>query len=603
MAAPLAFAGHGVINNQQYCMHRESAVSKENILPAVFAACILTSCTPAPDEQQTAADWVLTNGRIYTVDDDRPWAEAVAIRDGKFVYVGDNAGAATWIGDGVRTTDLAGRMMIPGIVDGHTHPGLYGIEQYDAEFGATDHDGFIAELEAYAEQNPGDDWIRGCCWPVMAYVDGDRGPDRAYLDAIFPDRPVWITSSSWHSYWLNSTALAALGIDEDSPDPRFPIAMYKRDDTGRLTGWVKEGAGWQHFARVFEINDEIHRASVRDFLHTLSAHGVTTVYDAGNLDYSDRVYSLLAELERAGEMPLRYEGTFMIFTPERRHEAVAEMKRFRSEYGGERLRFNTIKLFMDGINENRSGAMLAPYSDDPGYVSDTTLSVEDLRDFLLELHEEKFDLHVHVIGDLAVKSVLDAVEAARAIVGADFFPRVTTAHLQNIHPGDRPRFAELGVGANFTPWWHGLDVPDPAAAGLGPERSNDTYTAAQLFETGAKVTFSSDDWRLDVLSPYLGMQVGHTRQYPPFLTDDNAPQEDFRRPASEKLPLELMLRGYTINGAWQMRMEDRIGSIESGKLADFVVLEESLFEVDPTLLHVTSPDAVVIEGAVLHGNL
>ena len=578
-------------------------MSKAVILPAVLVALVLASCSPDPDEPRDNADWVLTNGQIYTVDGDQPWAEAVAIRNGEFVYVGDNAGAAEWVGESARTTDLAGRMIIPGIVDGHTHPGLYGIEQYNAAFEATDHDGFIAELEAFAEENPGDDWIRGCCWPVMAYVNGDKGPDRDFLDAIFPDRPVWITSSSWHSYWLNSKALQALGIDEDSPDPRFPIAMYKRDETGRLTGWVKEGAGWQHFARVFEINDEIHRASIRDFLQTLSAYGVTTVYDAGNLDYNDQVYGFLSELERAGELPLRYEGTYMISTPERRNHAIAEMKRFRTEYGGERLQFNTIKLFMDGIDENRSGAMLEPYTDDSDYVSDTMLSVEDLRDFLLELHEEQFDLHVHVIGDLAVKSVLDAVEEARKIVGGDFYPRVTTAHLQNIHPGDRARFAELGVGANFTPWWHGLDDPDPAAAGLGPERSNDTYTAAELFETGARVTFSSDDWRLDVLSPYLGMQVGHTRQYPPFLTADNAPQEEIRQPASEKLPLERMLRGYTINGAWQMRMDDRIGSIETGKLADFVVLGESLFEIDPTLLHVIEPDAVVMEGSIVQGKL
>ena len=554
-------------------------------------------------ETPIAADWVLTNGRIYTVDDDQPWAEAVVVRDGEFIYVGDDAGAADWMVDGVRTTDLGGRMVIPGIVDGHTHPGLYGIEQYNAEFAATDHDGFIAELEDWAEANPGTDWVRACCWPVMTYVNGDQGPDRAYLDAVFPDRPVWITSSSWHSYWLNSKALQELGIDEDSPDPRFPIAMYKRDDTGRLTGWVKEGAGWQHFARVFEVDDGIHRASVRDFLQTLSEHGVTTVYDAGNLDYNDEVYSFLSELEKAGELPLRYEGTFMIFTPERRDLAVAEMKRLRATYGGERLQFNTIKLFMDGIDENRSGAMLEPYTDDPDYVSDTMLSIEDLRDFLLELHEEKFDLHVHVIGDLAVKSVLDAVEAARAVVGEDFYPRVTTAHLQNIHPGDRARFAELGVGANFTPWWHGLDEPDPAAAGLGPQRSNDTYTALPLFESGAMVTFSSDDWRLDVLSPFLGMEVGHTRQYPPFLTADNKQQDDIRQPDSEKLPLDLMLRGYTINGAWQMRMEDRIGSIEPGKLADFIVLGENLFEIDAGSIHTVVPDAVVMEGTVLHGDL
>ncbi len=572
-------------------------------LAAIFCALASAACSPEQETEAPAANWVLTNGRIYTVDEDKPWAEAAVIRDGEFVYVGDNAGAEGFAADGIETTDLGGRMVIPGIVDGHTHPGLYGIEQFNAAFEATDRDAFIAELGAYAEANPGDGWVRGCCWPNIAFVDGDKGPDREVLDAIFPDRPVWITSSSWHSYWLNGKALQALGIDQDSEDPRFPIAIYKRDDSGRLTGWVKEGAGWQFFTNVFEVNDDVHRDSVISFLKTLSEHGVTTVYDGGNLDYSDKVYQLLSDLEKAGELPLRYEGTYMVSVPERRELAVAEMIRFREAYGGERLQFNTIKLFMDGVHENRSGALLEPYTDDPGYVSDTTLSVEDLRDFLLELHDERFDLHVHVIGDLAVKSVLDAVEQARAATGEDFYPRVTMAHLQNIHPGDRSRFAELNISANFTPWWHGLDEPDPAAEGLGPERSNDTYTAKPLFDSGGNVTFSSDDWRLEVLSPFLGIQVGHTRQYPREWLADDADPDAIRQPTSEKLPLELMLKGYTINGAYQLRMEDRIGSIEAGKAADFVVLRQNLFDVDPYTLHTVKTDAVIMEGEIIQGTL
>jgi predicted amidohydrolase YtcJ len=573
---------------------------KSSLLLLVVAA---AACTPDRGADSPAADWVLTNGKIYTVNEDNPWAEAVAIRGVEFVYVGDNAGAAVYVADGVETTNLSGRMVIPGIVDGHTHPGLIGIEQYEPVIEAEDGDTFLAGVTTWADANPGDGWVRACCWPVIAFVDGDKGPDRADLDAIFPDRPVWITSSSWHSYWLNSKALQALGIDEDSQDPRFPIAIYKRDDSGRLTGWVKEGAGWQFFADVFEVNDEIHQQSVRAFLQTLSELGVTTVYDGGNLDFSDTVYGFLSQLEKAGELPLRYEGTFMISVPERRKIAVAEMKRFRDAYGGERLQFSTVKLFMDGIDENRSGAMLEPYTDDPNYVSNTMLSVEELRDLLLELHEEQFNLHVHVIGDLAVKSVLDAVELARADVGENFYPRISMGHLQNIHESDHARFAELDVSANFTPWWHGVDVPDPAAAGLGPERSNDTYRAKAIFDTGGNVTFSSDDWRLEVLSPFLGMQVGHTRQYPREWLGEGEDPDAFRQPASEKLPLELMLKGSTMGGAYQLRMEKEIGSIETGKSADFVVLGENVFDADPYTLHATKPDAVVMEGELIQGAL
>ncbi|MDH3439359.1 MAG: amidohydrolase [Gammaproteobacteria bacterium] len=573
------------------------------LITAVLSGAALCGCAPEQDTNAPAADWVFTNGRIYTVDEDQPWVDAVVVKDGNFVYVGDDAGAEAYAADDVEVTDLGGRMVIPGIVDGHTHPGLYGIEQFDAGFEATDREAFIAEVRAWAEENPGDGWVRGCCWPVIAYVDGSTGPDRSELDAIFPDRPVWITSSSWHSYWLNTRALEVLGIDEDSEDPRFPIAIYKRDDSGRLTGWIKEGAGWQLFTQVFEINEDIHGAAVQEFLQYLSERGVTTLYDGGNLDYSDAVYQLLSNLEKAGELPVRYEGTYMVSVPARRQHAVAEMKRMREAYGGERLQFNTIKLFMDGIHENRSSAMLEPFADDPAFESNTTLTADELRDWLLELHEEQFDLHIHAIGDLAVNAVLDGVEQAQAIVGEGFYPRVTMAHLQNIHPGDRGRFAELGVSANFTAWWHGIDSPDPAAAALGPERSHQSYPVRQLYDSGANVTFSSDDWRLDVLSPFLGMQVGHTRQYPDVMLAGGQDPDAFKGPASEKLPLEYMLKGFTINGAYQLRMEDRIGSIEIGKSADLVVLPEDLFEMSPKEIHSMMPDAVVMEGALVQGDL
>jgi predicted amidohydrolase YtcJ len=279
------------------------------------------------------------------------------------------------------------------------------------------------------------------------------------------------------------------------------------------------------------------------------------------------------------------------------------MKRFREAYGGERLQFNTVKLFMDGIHENRSGALLEPYADDPDYVSDTTLSVEELKDFLLELHEEQFDLHVHVIGDLATKRVLDAVELAKAEVGKPFYPRVSLGHLQTVDPGDWPRFRGLDVSANFTPWWSGVEDPEPIGGGLGEARGNDTFRAKAIADAGGNVTFSSDTWEMKYLSPFLGMQVGHTRQYPREWLTPEQDADAILQPESEKMPIDLLIRGYTINGAYQLRMEDRIGSIEIGKAADLVILKENLFEIDPYAIHQIRPDAVVMAGRLMQGNL
>ena len=566
-----------------------------------LAACALVAaCGQEPAMQ--SGDWVLTNGRIYTVDEDQPWAEAVVIRDGEFVYVGDNAGAQNFVVDGIKTTDLRGRLVIPGIVDAHTHPGQIDLTRYEARFEAGTREAFMAELEAYARDNPGDGWLRGCCWPVQEFVDGDKGPDRRDLDPIFPDRPVWLMSTGGHSFWLNGQALAELGINEDSQDPQFPVAMYKRDDSGRLTGWVKEGAAWVRVNEVFDIDTGIHEASMREMLQTLSEYGVTALFDAGTKGFADRVYAFLSKLDKAGELPLRYEASYRISIPRNVQFAIPEMKRYRETYGGERLRFNTIKLFMDGIHENRSGAMLEPYVDDPDYVSDTTLSIEALKSFLLELHEAKFDLHVHVIGDLATKRVLDAVELARAEVGDDFYPRVSLGHLQTVDPGDWPRFNELNVSANFTPWWSGVMDPDPIGRGLADARGNEQFRAKAIADASGNVTFSSDTWTLGRLSPYLGMQVGHTRQFPrEWLTPEQDP-DAILEPESEMMPIDLLIRGYTLNGAYQLRMEDRIGSIETGKAADLVILGENLFEIDRYAIHKVKPDAVIMEGVLMRGN-
>ena len=571
-------------------------------LAAVFAWTLaLNSCGPEPEP---GADLVLTNARIYTVDEDGSWAESVAIRGDRFVYVGDAAGAEAFVGETTVRSDLGGRFVMPGIIDGHTHPGMMGAESFGPTLPDSGHEDLLGAVKAYADAEPGDGWIKLCCWSNYDYLVLGKSPHKDDLDAIVPDRPVWITSLSWHSYWLNSKGLETLGVDADSRDPAPGVAYYVRDKNGDPTGWIKEGAGWQFMAEQFPADPEQIREGIDLSLDILSTHGVTTLYDGGNLDYVDEVYGYLAELDATGRLPLRYEGTYMVYLPERRHVAVQEMKRLREAYGGERLKFRTIKLFMDGINSNLSGGVFEPYVGHPDYIGATSLSVDELRDWLLTLHEELFDLHIHAIGDLAVRTALDGVEAARAIVGDEFYPRVTVAHLQVIDAADWPRFGELGVSANFTAWWNGLSAQDPSMALLGEPRSLHTYPANELIKTGGNVTFSSDDWVPDVLSPFLGIQVGHNRQFPDiWLVARGTTPAEFRPPASERLDLEQMIRGYTIRGAYPFRMENEIGSIEVGKIADLLVLDVNPFEIDRREIHKIKPAVVMLEGQAIHGEL
>jgi predicted amidohydrolase YtcJ len=366
---------------------------------------LIASCVPGDNNgNQDSADLILSGAKIFTSNEEQPWAEAVAIKEGRFIYVGDSPGATQFRSDSTRSIDLGGRLVIPGLVDAHAHPGYIDVEQYGA-ISETNEEELLAAVRKYAEEHPDDEWLRLCCWPLDLYVHGDQGPIRQTLDAVVPDRPVWFVSEWWHSGWLNSKALEVLGVDKDTPDPAPGIGMYARDENGVPTGWVKEGAGWQYFTEHFEIKDDahklLHEQSMVAGLQVLSESGVTTLYDAGNFGFEDLIYGFMANLEQEGDLPVRYEGTYQIFSPDRVQFAIPEMKRYRNEYGGERLQFNTIKLFMDGINVNRAGALLEPYADDPAYVGKTMLTAEELRDFLLELNEEKFDIHIHTMSDLS----------------------------------------------------------------------------------------------------------------------------------------------------------------------------------------------------------
>jgi len=547
-----------------------------------------------------SAELVLTNGRIYTVDAEQPWAEAVAIEDGRFVFVGSTNEVRAFVDDETSEVDLGGRLVLPGLVDSHTHPGrvAQSVDYVELPWTPESKQEMFDALLAYANEHPDKEFIVGGRWPTSMF--GEEGPNRLELDAVIPDRPVILKDTSGHAQWLNTKALEVLGIDKNTPDPIPGLSYLYRDADGNPTGWILERAVDTQL-KAAGIGDRISPDSLVAFLDSLAELGVTAVFDGG-YSSGDYAYQAAAELERDGRIPLRYEGSYRVETADQLDGAAAELKRLREEFGGDRVKFNTIKVMFDGVSEIRTSAVLEPFLGEGGGRGKTLVDATRLSDFILELHAEQIDLHLHTVADRAIRVALDAVEMARAEVGGPLNARVTFCHLELIDDADFDRFYELDIFANFTPQWHGGHIRG-AELTLGQERYDRMFRVQPLLDRNVAVTFSSDitdarRWRANRASPFFGMQIGHTRLEPEF--GDKA---TVRPPLDERLALEDLVRGYTINGAAQLGMADEIGSIEVGKLGNLVVLDRNIFETLPNSIGATRPTAVLMEGELVSGSL
>jgi predicted amidohydrolase YtcJ len=547
-----------------------------------------------------AADLVLTHGRIYTVNQAQPWAEAVAIKDGRFVYVGDDAGAKAWIGPRTMRRDVGDRLVLPGLVDSHTHPGEVASS---ADFyllpDTLDPQALVGAVAKHAKENPHKPVLIGGYWPIGGF--GLNGPRKEDLDRVVSDRPVVLYDDSGHSQWLNSAALRIMGIGRDTPDPVPGLSRFERDANREPTGWAKEWA-IEPFLERLGFHTTVDKRELASFLGYLVSKGVTLLFDAGNGRNEEAVYSAVAELEREGRLPLRYEGCVHITLPDQIPQALARLQELRRRFRGRRLRFNTVKIHFDGVSEIGTSSVLEPFLSSPTDYGGTLISGPQLRDFIVKLHGEGIDLHLHTVGDAASRTALDAVEQARAAVGGELNTRVTLCHLELLDAADIPRFHALGVVASTTPHWNG-GYFQGADRWLGLERYNRMYRVQPLLDAGATVTFSSDitdhiEWKTNRADPFLGMEIGHTRQ-----EVKGGAKAPVRPPESERLRLEDLVRGYTLNGAFQLRRDRDLGSIEVGKSADLVVLNKNLFDIGAYEIHTVAPLAVLLEGRLISGTL
>ena len=535
-------------------------------------------------EEETGAervDQIIRNAKIFTADNDHPLATALAVKDGKFVYVGDEAGLSAFEGE---VTDLGGKFIMPGIIDSHVHVGTgVGFEYADLglRFECNGKAEALDFMSKYIKENPGQKRYR--FYLERKYLNGED-LTKDDLDAICPDAELVVTEGEVHSNWANSKVFELHGITDETLDPVPGLAYYVRKD-GHLTGNSFESASWPFlFDSLRDISDEKIGAAVTRWIEYSKAQGVSCVFDAGfpmHGWFSDKIYNYLRKLDLEGKLPIYIDGSYVLSVPRLKRETMEELKRYRREYNTEHLKVHTLKIFLDGTLKIETAAMVTPYVD-TGVTGVTAFNAEDLAEIIKELNAEGMDLHLHTVGEQASRTALDAVELARKALGDDYRVKVTCAHLEIQDDADLDRFAKLGVIANYTPWWHaGNDV---AKSLLGEERANKMYRCKTLWDSGALVAWSSDNVAYGdfmTWSPYLGMEIGMTR----WISDKTAVPDYMKRdkefpPACEKMSIEEMLLGYTINGAKQLGIEAAKGSIEVGKDADFLVFDNDLLTAE-----------------------
>lgn len=555
------------------------------------AAAAVTGCGRKAAETDAAADLALTGGRIYTVDARRSWAEAVAIRDGRIVFVGSDLDAKAHIGPETKVVELDGRVVMPGFQDAHVHPIWAGIDVNQCDLTALSTvDEYVAAIKKYADAHPEEPWITGDGWLVSAFGPGALAR-RELIDAVVPDRPVFIWSMDGHSAWLNTRALEIAGITNETPDP--PDGRIDRDPrTGAAIGSLQEGAADRVELKIPPASDEQNEAGLRYAIKFLNSFGITAIQDAHAYEGELRAYR---KLDDSGELTLHVVGAIW-WEREQGVEQIEGMKRLRSEYTRGHVDAGTVKITQDGVMENYTATMLEPYLIPSKSRGIPMVEPEKMKIAVTQLDAEGFQVHLHAVGDAATRQSLDAIEAARKANG-DLGHRHNIAHLELIDAADVPRFRELGVVANFSPLWAYADeyITELTIPFLGPERSKHLYPIGSVQRSGAIVAFGSD-WAVSHPSPLAGMETAVTRLGAAGDTTEPLLPE-------EAITLPEAVAAYTINAAYANRLEKKTGSIETGKSADLVVLDRNPFEIPASELSDTKVLVTLFEGKPVHGTL
>lgn len=555
---------------------------------------VATGCTEPPGHPDGPADHLFLGARAYTLDAERPWAEAVAVRDDRIVYVGDAAGAAQFKGPDTRIYDGAGKMLLPGFIDAHMHPvagGAYATALSLDTFGTVED--WVRAIENHAAANPDAPVLFG--YGFLASTFGPVGPTRQLIDAVVPDRPVLIMDEGFHGAWGNTEALRRLGIDKDTPDPVAGFSYYKRDANGAATGYFLEGTASMAMDGLDVITEEIVTQGTKIIFGVMNSYGVTSAFDAGAIGYEDMLTRVLERLAADGDMTVRLVGSYRPEGPEDLNVALERAEQWGERVRGENYHYRTLKIMDDGTVEGRTAAMFEDYQGEPGNSGETVFTQAQLTQLVSGAAGRGIDVHIHALGERAIHEALNSIEAARGD-HPQSQTRFTICHIQVIADNDLKRFAELDVIAQSTPLWAAYDTYGKQF--VSEDQFDRYWRFNSLHKLGVRLTFGSDFPASGAgtlgISPVFNIEIGNTRQDPGDASSRIQPRE------SERLAVETLIRGYTIDAAYQLQMEDEIGSLEVGKKADLVVLDRNLFDSDPYAISTIKVLLTMLDGKLVY---
>ena len=571
---------------------------KENIAiirQSLRVFCIFSLVILPVFSQQKSADIILI-APAYTMDPDRPWADAVVIKGNGIIFVGDKKDALTYQNSATRLIERSDGMVLPGFIDSHVHLVAGGIEMsdcrlYDLETPAE----IFQTLRDFIDAHPDDEWIRGGGWDLPIFPDGN--PRKEWLDEISPDKPVFLISADAHTAWVNSKALALAGINAQTPDPLN--GRIERDPNSREpSGVLREDAmGLVEPFLPLYTKDQIV-AGLQFAVEEANRFGITAILDAGTEGYAsyDSIRGSYDGLDSYREATLDKEISMRVAAsqyanPESWKDDLRQIKkrRFANELGA----LNTVKIFADGVIEGGTAALLEPYigTDDRGILN---WHPDTLKKAVAEFDKAGFQIHIHAIGDWGIRSTLDAFEFARRQNGLGD-KRHMMSHVQLIHPQDVPRFKELDIIASFQALWAYPDkyITDLTLPVLGPVRSKWNYPINSVYLSGGRIAGGSD-WTVSSLNPLDAIEVAVTRRGLGKKDGDALFPE-------EAVKLETMLRAYTLEGAYSLFKEREIGSLKAGKLADVIILDMNLFRIPAHEIHSAAVVQTIFNGKIVYG--